>query len=710
MLKTQSSTIQTKFTISERDGKEFLVVPGVPAKEQVMNTAFVPGDEISHFVGSWNGIPITIHHPKQNSGSANAPDPDVAVVGRFYNAGWDGDGKRLTGEYWLDVAELRRWGDGKAIEEAVRNGKMLETSTGYWADDEAAPGQFLGTPYNVVHRNLRPDHIAILPDEIGACSLADGCGVNRNASDSCALKLNCAKDCPCKDKDGNKTMTDELRQNEMSLEQEAQAVREAFYTSTRPASEKTANVAETPAGRGFVRDVFEDYVIIDRGGQCFQVPYAKGVDGKIEFAQQDQWKKASQEWVLQNATGDLPAAGKKIWESVYQEAQKAGDDKETAAKKAWGAVKKAGWSQDEKGKWVKANAVARWLARVTSNHYGPGKHKNGTSQDAHGGSGTGSVADPIDRFVEVSPKNEQVSPEGQKKIDETKKKFDESKARWDKNNLVSETPGLQNASESLRKIFSDPKSQKEEMTRLKKKGENWLGLTLDTTRKLGADYSNELIAKFGKENVYKGIYPDKYKVFEKDLSAYEDMLIQARMSKVRSHTANTAANADRVVKTNSKENSMKWNDLLAYLSGKGIQVKANSESEEEEPTFDVSEVAPAKDKEDDEPEPKQNSAILTDGELSALKALAQAAPALLAVQQNAARQAQDEKAAVVAEIKANRSNVYSDDELAGMSLPVLTKLNAQMNVNYAGLGGARYQEPDFLAVPAVLLAKPEKEA
>jgi hypothetical protein len=543
MLKTQSSTIQTKFKIAERDGKEFLVVPGVPAKEQVMNAAFVPGDEISHFVGSWNGVPITIHHPKTNSGSANAPDTDVAVVGRFYNAGWDGEGKRLTGEYWLDVAELRRWGDGKAIEEAVRNGKMLETSTGYWADDEAAPGQFLGTPYNVVHRNLRPDHIAILPDEIGACSLADGCGVNRNASDSCALKLNCAKTCPCKDKDGNKTMTDELRQNEMSLEQEAQAVREAFYTSTRPASEKTANVVEAPAGSGFVRDVFEDYVIIDRGGSCYQVPYAKGVDGKIEFAQEDQWKKASQEWVLQNATGDLPPAGKKIWESVYQEAQKAGDDKETASKKAWGAVKKAGWSQDENGKWVKANAVARWLARVTSNQ-------------------------------------------------QTK--------------------------------------------------------------------------------------------------------------------ANTAAKADRVVKTNSKENSMKWNDLLAYLSGKGIQVKANSESEEDEPSFDVSEVAPAK--EEDEPEPKQNSAVLTDGELSALKALVQAAPALLAVQQNAARQAQNDKASVVAEIKANRANVYSDDELAGMSLPVLTKLNAQMNVNYAGLGGARYQEPDFLAVPAVLLAKPEKEA
>src|SRR5690606_13771547 len=33
-------------------------------------------------------------------------------------------------------------------------------------------------PYHSVARDYKPDHIAILPDRIGACSIADGCGVN----------------------------------------------------------------------------------------------------------------------------------------------------------------------------------------------------------------------------------------------------------------------------------------------------------------------------------------------------------------------------------------------------------------------------------------------------------------------------------------------------------------------------------------------------
>lgn len=34
---------------------------------------------------------------------------------------------------------------------------------------------------DAVARNHRPDHLAILPDQVGACSLADGAGLIRNA-------------------------------------------------------------------------------------------------------------------------------------------------------------------------------------------------------------------------------------------------------------------------------------------------------------------------------------------------------------------------------------------------------------------------------------------------------------------------------------------------------------------------------------------------
>lgn len=49
-------------------------------------------------------------------------------------------------------------------------------------------------------------------------------------------------------------------------------------------------------------------------------------------------------------------SGKALWEKVYNERVAAGDDKEKAAKKAWGALKNAGWKKNENGEWVKGKS------------------------------------------------------------------------------------------------------------------------------------------------------------------------------------------------------------------------------------------------------------------------------------------------------------------------------------------------------------------
>ncbi len=45
-----------------------------------------------------------------------------------------------------------------------------------------------------------------------------------------------------------------------------------------------------------------------------------------------------------------------ILESAYSSCMKKRKDKTKCSKIAWGAAKKAGWSQDEKGKWQKKGA------------------------------------------------------------------------------------------------------------------------------------------------------------------------------------------------------------------------------------------------------------------------------------------------------------------------------------------------------------------
>src|SRR6202008_4855408 len=54
-----------------------------------------------------------------------------------------------------------------------------DVSTGFFADTEAARGSFHGVPYTEIHHNIRPDHLAVLPEAVGACNWRDGCGTPR---------------------------------------------------------------------------------------------------------------------------------------------------------------------------------------------------------------------------------------------------------------------------------------------------------------------------------------------------------------------------------------------------------------------------------------------------------------------------------------------------------------------------------------------------
>jgi len=96
----------------------------------------------------------------------------------FWNAHIDGDA--LKGEFWVDIAKAEKVG-GQATQllQRLRNNEAIDVSTGYFRDFIESPGTHDGKAYSGIARNLRPDHIAILLNETGACSWADGCGVPR---------------------------------------------------------------------------------------------------------------------------------------------------------------------------------------------------------------------------------------------------------------------------------------------------------------------------------------------------------------------------------------------------------------------------------------------------------------------------------------------------------------------------------------------------
>lgn len=181
IIKVQAVKAKVRYEMFE--GKEHLVAPVIPIVEGVLNGAFVSATEIAKFVYSWAGIPIPINHPMKQGEYVSANQKDILetnVVGRFLNPKMDGP--KLKGELWIDVAKATELG-GEALQamQMLQNGEQLEVSTAYFSDDVKKAGTFKGKKYSVAHTNLRPDHLALLPNAEGACNWEDGAGAPRVA-------------------------------------------------------------------------------------------------------------------------------------------------------------------------------------------------------------------------------------------------------------------------------------------------------------------------------------------------------------------------------------------------------------------------------------------------------------------------------------------------------------------------------------------------
>jgi len=180
------------------DDRVYLVAPVIAVMNGVMNDEYVSTQELLYVpVELWNDIPLPIQHPQKGGQDASARSVAVIeerVCGRFYNARYEvsGNDVKLKGELWVDIEKTVAMGDdGTQVVNRLRSGQPLEVSTAYFRDVEDAPGAFNGVAYGTVAHNLRPDHLALLPGEIGACSWADGCGAPRvNAEERTMLKVN----------------------------------------------------------------------------------------------------------------------------------------------------------------------------------------------------------------------------------------------------------------------------------------------------------------------------------------------------------------------------------------------------------------------------------------------------------------------------------------------------------------------------------------
>lgn len=174
-----------------------LIVPGVLHGSK--GALYYPPDECARNPTTWNGMPLVVEHPTRDGVPISARDPEVSlgesVVGALYRSRFQ---ENLSGEGWFDVERTaaydRRLPDADKMLPRLEKGVPIEISTGLWTDNfPVANGRCpkTGREYTAVARNYRPDHVAILPQTRGACSVADGCGVNMNEATCTEFACNC---------------------------------------------------------------------------------------------------------------------------------------------------------------------------------------------------------------------------------------------------------------------------------------------------------------------------------------------------------------------------------------------------------------------------------------------------------------------------------------------------------------------------------------
>lgn len=156
-------------------GREFLVapatilVPGVLAGSK--GPLMYPPDEVAKNPEVWNHKPLTLNHPPDTN------DPEVLEkvwLGFLLNTLFD---QALKSRLWFDVQRTMIL--SMPLVHNLLQGIPFELSTGLgvYMEEITNELEFNGKKYKAIARNYRPDHLAVLPNSIGACSIKDGCGV-----------------------------------------------------------------------------------------------------------------------------------------------------------------------------------------------------------------------------------------------------------------------------------------------------------------------------------------------------------------------------------------------------------------------------------------------------------------------------------------------------------------------------------------------------
>lgn len=273
-----SFNVDSGVAIEEKilDGDAHWVVPMVMASECVMNGSlgalYYPKEELAKKISAWNHKPIVVYHPDMNVSACDPVILNKQKVGVILNTVFGKDNK-LRAEAWIHK-ELAENIDSRVVD-AITNKSAMELSTGLEVEIEFTEGDFGGKPYSGIARNYTPDHLAILPDQVGAYSLDMGAGFIRNAEGGTVVR----------------SLTRALKaygltMNEMSHSDIRDSLREALHAFFQSTENDALAPYGFPVKEGevcsyydfWVVEVFEDYFVYEVGSTYYKLSYTKSDD------------------------------------------------------------------------------------------------------------------------------------------------------------------------------------------------------------------------------------------------------------------------------------------------------------------------------------------------------------------------------------------------------------------------------------------------
>lgn len=181
----------SNITTETIDGKPHIVVRGITpvVDDIVMNRKLYPAAEIEKAYNTLERNPMPLGHPKVDGKHVSARD--VRAVNEYHVGAWlqnvsHKDGK-VTGDMYVNRQYAESNDKGKRLinrlDEMIAgtNSEPIHISTGLLYSGIAANGESKGKKYNEIATNMMFDHVAVLLDEPGAGTPAEGVGIFVNA-------------------------------------------------------------------------------------------------------------------------------------------------------------------------------------------------------------------------------------------------------------------------------------------------------------------------------------------------------------------------------------------------------------------------------------------------------------------------------------------------------------------------------------------------